>query len=337
MKLVIDGDIIAYRASALAQDTSIEVKHIPTNKIKVFKNRTEFYGNHVKKNGGFLAEVNADREKPFELSEFEIVDKLEPKPVEFALQIAKSSMEGLLERLDVSKNFYGYLGKDCTYRLDLSTLLEYKGNRKGNKPYHLDAVKQYMADRWKFKIVSDKEADDYCTTDAYTGYKAYRKSQNRKDMVIQVSYDKDACGTEGWLFNPDAQSEPKLVEGYGYLYKDEKEIRGYGRIFKLFQIAYGDSVDNYKANCFSEQKWGKVSAYDKLKGTTTDKEGWEVLIDIYKHLYPEPKKVTGWRGDELEIDWLYVLQENTNMAHMQRWDGDMLNVEEVLKALKVNY
>jgi len=62
-----------------------------------------------------------------------------------------------------------------------------------------------------------------------------------------------------------------------------------------------------------------------------------VCLDVFKYLYPEPKMITGWRGDEFEIDSMYVFQEMVNMAHLHRWADDYLNVKDILNKLEINY
>ena len=123
---------------------------------------------------------------------------------------------------------------------------------------------------------------------------------------------------------------------FGHLFLDSKgKVRGEGRIHLYFQMASEDDTDNYKANCFSDVKWGAKSAYKALVDCTSDKEAWQVLVETFKKLYPEPKVVKGWRGDEFEIDWKYVLNEQFQMARMLRFDGDNIHVDEVLTKMGV--
>jgi hypothetical protein len=57
---------------------------------------------------------------------------------------------------------------------------------------------------------------------------------------------------------------------------------------------------------------------------------------MYQKWYPLPTIIDGWRGDKFEIDWLYVLQEITDMAHMIRFDGDRLVVKDVLDKMGID-
>ena len=89
----------------------------------------------------------------------------------------------------------------------------------------------------------------------------------------------------------------------------------------------GDASDNYKANCFSDTKWGDMSAYKALVDCETDEEALLAVIDVFKNLYPEPKVITGWRGNEILIDWYYVANEMFQMARMMRWVGDVMTFD----------
>ena len=59
------------------------------------------------------------------------------------------------------------------------------------------------------------------------------------------------------------------------------------------------------------------------------------MLEHFKYLYPSPKVITNWKGDTFEIDYLYVMQEMFNMAHLHRWEDDFVNVEDVVKNLGV--
>ncbi|MNR21142.1 hypothetical protein D3C85_1380260 [compost metagenome] len=52
-------------------------------------------------------------------------------------------------------------------------------------------------------------------------------------------------------------------------------------------------------------------------------------------LYPEPKKVVGWRGNEIEISWEYVMNEMWDMARMHRFENDFVVGTEVLKKMEI--
>lgn len=326
MKAVIDLDFVKYAIASIGEDRTITVTHTPSGKQKQFKTRTEFYGHHAKKSGGWLGEVNKGRiEKelpPFAVDEFTIEDKQTvSEPIENILYSAKQMVESSLAESKAT-DYVAYSGKGDSFRVELSTLLKYKGNREHmKKPLQLDEVTHYLNRKFNAKIVTGLEVDDQCVIDTY----------NDPNSFI-LGIDKDYYGAGTRFFNANRPEEGIVdCSGFGYLREDGKKIRGTGRMFKYFQILSQDDSDNYAANCMSDKKWADKSAYKALKDCSNDQEAFVALKESFQLLYPEPKIVTGWRGNEIEIDWLYVLQECWNMAHMKRFENDNVDVKSVLK------
>lgn len=326
MKAIIDLDFVKYAIASVGEDRTINVTHVPTGKQKEFKTRTEFYGHHAKKAGGWLGEVNKGRiEKglpPFAVNEFTIEDKQTvSEPIENILHSAKLMVDSALSESKAT-SFVAYSGKGDSFRVELSTLLKYKGNRdQFKKPLQLEEVTNYLNRKYNAKIITNIEVDDQCVIDTY----------NDPDSFI-LGIDKDYYGAGTRFFNANRPEEGVVdCSGFGSLREDGKKIRGTGRMFKYFQILSQDDSDHYAANCMSDKKWADKSAYKALKDCQNDREAFVALKESFQLLYPEPKIVTGWRGDEIEIDWLYVLQECWNMAHMLRWENDRVDVKSVLK------
>lgn len=317
---VLDLDGFKYSCASVGEKRTIAVSHKPSGRVKEFSNRTEFWGHHLKKEGGWLGEVNKSRDSPFSVDEFEIEDIQTPEPIENALHTAKQQVDGVLQRLG-TKKYKGFIGKGDSFRLGASTLLEYKGNRKGMlRPLHLDEVTDYLTKKYKAEVVTSIEADDRVVMESHG-----------KDNHVIVGVDKDYYGTSANFFNYQRPEEGVIdCTGFGRLYRDGKKIRGIGRLHLYWQMCSQDEADNYKASCFSDVKWGEVSAYNALKDCTNDKESWTVMRDIFQLLYPEPKVVKGWRGDDILIDWKYVLSEMFVMARMLRWEGDNLKAGDIL-------
>ena len=361
-RLCFDFDFLIFAAVSIAEERFITATHIPTGRVMEFKTKTEMYGHWKKKEGGWIAAENLKNGNDFwKVEDFEIIEGQRPKPFkvkgvdefgepdeskdyfispfEGAKNVLNTKIKSICKKLGTTE-YYGYTGKGKTFREDIATLIPYKGNREGMmRPLLLDAMKDYVINRHNAILAERLEADDLCCIDTLRAYNKWKESGDNKDKVILVGIDKDAKGTSGWHFNPEKDSEPKLIEGFGNLWLDNKgEVDGGGRAFLYYQIASGDLVDNFYANVFSEKKWASKSAYDMLKDCKTDKEAFQALVDTYKILYPEPKTVVLWRGDEKEIDWLYCLEENFNLAKMLRSvDEKPTIVKDVLDKLGVNY
>lgn len=313
---IIDLDYVKYTCAAVGEKRTIIVTHKASGNTKEFSNRTAFYGRDKK--SGWLGERNASRTSPFSIDEFEIEDVQTPEPVENALYTAKNTIERAIA-LSGCKSYVGYLGQGDSFRREQSTILEYKGNRKELiKPIHLDALTDYLIGRWKAKVVTGLEADDWCVIDCH----------DNDNILIGVDKDYYGCNVnylnmgEGVITNCKDFGELRI--------NDKNKVKGFGRQFFYFQVASGDSIDNYKANSASKMKWGEKSAYDMLCNATQDSEAIEALVKIYKKLYPEPYEVEGWRGADIEVDWLYMLTENWNLARMFTTPNDKFYTQEEL-------
>lgn len=323
----LDIDAIKYKIAFAGQKSSIKAIHKQSGDEYTFKTRTDFWG-RGKNIGGWLANDNLLRESPRQKEEFDIEDVVVPEVIDNVLYSAKHKVSEIISQSGVS-DWKGYIGKGDSFRVEYSTLLKYKSGRNPVKPYHFDAVTNYLETKYRdrVEIVRGLEPDD----------RVCMECTNKPNNIALIA-EKDYYGCELRLFNFDKQ-EQGIVDcrGLGNLYRDDKgEVRGKGRLWKYFQACSSDKIDTYASNCFSDKPWGSVSAYEKLKDCKDDKEAWQTMYDIFKYLYPEPKKVIGWRGDEIEIDAMYVFNEVFNLAHLWRKENDFINVKNVLDKLGVN-
>lgn len=319
---VIDIDFIKYSAAGVGEKRSIIAIHKQSGREHPFANRTEFWGRGKNKDGGWLGELNKKRDIPFTSEEFEILDVQTPEPIENVLHTAKSMFESGIKAIDADK-YVSFIGKGDSFRVERSTLLKYKGQRAELlKPLYLDDVSEYLRNKYKPVECTFLEADDACVIEAY----------GKKDHIV-LAVDKDMMGCPIMLYNPNhPEWGIQNCNQFGSLWRDDKgKVRGIGRMFFYFQMCSQDMSDNYAANCFSDLKWGDVSAYNVLKDCKTDKEAFTEIEGIFKLLYPEPKSIVGWRGDEFEIDWEYVASEIWEMARMRRWENDMITFSEARK------
>lgn len=336
----VDLDAFKYSCAAVGEERSILVVHKETGWEKEFKTRTEFWGHHKKKAGGWLARLNEKRlekgKEPSKPEDFEIFDrqKIKDEPIANIFHTVKKSVESAVKASGADRAEF-YIGKGDSFRVEQSTLLKYKGNRENmTKPLLLDDVVEYMIRKFDAHIVHNYEVDDVVTMNTY-----------RKKGHFIICEDKDmwGCGGDTFNFNKPERGIVK-TDCFGKLWieekvhkkgQTEKSVHGYGRMFKIFQACSADDSDNYRANCVSHVPWGEISAYNALAQCRNDRELFEAAIGVFKKLYPEPKIVTGWRGDEISINWLYVMQECFNMCHLLRWEGDTVNLVEVFDRLKI--
>lgn len=330
----LDLDAFKYALASVGEQRSILVVNKNNGWEREFKTRTEFWGHHKKKAGGYLAQVNAKKiskgQDPALPEDFEIIDqqKLKDEPISHILNSVKQSIDSAVKASGADRVVY-YLGEGESFRVGKSTILEYKGNRPSQKPLLFDDVVEYMKKKYRPEIITSIENDDAINIAAYG-----------KPDHFCIALDKDAYGAGSKLFNFTLPKEGVVVtDGFGKLWVEgegtKKKVRGFGRMFKLWQCTSNDDSDNYRANCASDIDWAGMSAFHALKDCRNDKELFTAAYGVFKHLYPEPKTITGWRGDEIEIDALYVFQECFNMCHMLRWEGDEVDIKDTLTKLRI--
>jgi len=326
-RIVLDADFVKFEAASLAEERSIVVTHKKSGNQKEFATRTEFWGDWRKKEGGWLAEQNKSRLSPLLPEEFDVEDKQVIKSMCVAKQVVRSRIDSICAKAGTD-DYYGYVSKGVSFREGISTVLQYKGNRTGLiRPLLLDEVSEYLIKRHNCTYQEYWEVDDKVIMDWYAD----------KSLIV-IMVDKDAMGCEVNLLNPDTMDEPMEIRGLGGLWIDgNKQVKGYGRKWLYQQVLSSDSADNYAANSATDMKWGPKSAYNLLAPCQTDAECFKAMLQGYRKLYPEKKSIVGWKGDTIEIDALYMLNENFQLARMRRFEGDEFHVKDVLTKLKIGF
>jgi len=324
---VIDGDLLAYRCAAANEKRTVVAVHNETLRAFVFNTATSF------------KEWAED-----EASNYTLTPKQEAGPIEHTLAGIKRGIESILTKAKCDKYHIVISGKN-NFRLDLPLPTRYKDSRKDSaKPLQLQQCKDYLVDFHAAEIADGVEADDILTGYMYQGYKD-------KEYIVQASIDKDATHGPGWLLNWTTMDEPEFIEGYGSLeciLKDtgvkkangeptySKTIKGKGRAFLWFQLLYGDPVDCYKPCEIAKGKLGEVGAYDILCKATNDKEALEAVVAKYKAWYPSPVTYKCWKGEKHTKTWLEIMQMYADCAFMRRWEGDRLNIANILNRLGID-
>lgn len=331
-RLVFDYDNIIYKVGFVTEERWVDVKHIPSGRVKRFKNQTEFIGRKKTEIGGWLGAVNEERAKDglklFTRDEFEWTTIRTPGKLEHVLFTAKAMINNIVRDLNADE-YMGFIGKGDSFRVERSTLTKYKGDRDpAERPILKDEISEYIHKHHNAEVVTHLEADDWCII------------EGKEPGRIVVAIDKDAYGFPVQVYNPD-KPEMGIVNGncFGELQVIErgsgknksKDVKGFGRKWFYYQVAYGDDVDCYRSNAASSKEFGPMGAFDMLNHATNDAEAMKALVDIYKHLYPEPVNFTGWRGDEIVVDWRYALSEIWDMARMWRSEDDDVKAETVFR------
>lgn len=311
---VIDGDLLAFKSAAANETRSIEALHNPTGRTKVFKHRTEF-------------KETIDLEK-FPLDTFTITDKQEAADLSYALHTVKKMIEGIC-KVCKTDQYEIYLSGSDNFRDKLPLPSKYKGGREGlMRPLQLPEVKDYLINIHKAEVVTG-EADDKISIRQYDGVKS-------KTKIIGCSTDKDSLGTDGWIYNWDTMEKPMLVKGLGELHIDDKgKVRGQGSKWKYLQWIVGDMIDGLNPCELAKVKFGEKGGYKALVDLQTDKECWQAVHDLYLKWYPESVEYIDQNGVKCCADYLDIAQVYWDSIHMLRWEGDKVNIRDVMRRMGV--
>lgn len=326
MIAVCDTDLFKYECAAAGETRSVLVEH-SSGFIKEYKSRTEFHGRSKLKDGGELAKINKDKETPFLHDEFIYTDIRIAEPLDRVLDSTKNTIDSAV-RLSGAVSAKHFVGIGDSFRLDRSTLIRYKGERSTLvKPIHLDAVTDFIIKHYGAEVISGIEVDDKVVMESF-----------RKPDHFVLCVDKDARSQPVKVFDLGNASDGIMdCSEFGELYVCTKgktpKVRGRGYLHLYYQMLAGDSVDNIKPNCFSDVKLASMGAYNLLKDCKDHKDAWTVIRDTYQRMYPEEKVVIGWRGEEITIDWKYVLNEVFDLVRMVRWDGDVVVATDVMEKI----
>jgi hypothetical protein len=118
------------------------------------------------------------------------------EPVEYALATVKSSINGVLDKLQPS-GWQLYLTGKGNFRDTLGTIQVYKGNRDpANRPFYYQEIKDYLITHQDAFLVNGQEADDAVGIEQW-------KHKDRSTCI--VGQDKDLDGVPGWHYNPVKQ------------------------------------------------------------------------------------------------------------------------------------
>lgn len=316
--VVIDGDLIGYKVSAACEKRSIIVTHKQSGRTKEWNTRTEFKD--------WLAVSDK-----WQIEDFDIEDKQTPEPIEFCLNTVKQMVNNIRKMSGCTEIKLVVQGTG-NFRDDLLLPTKYKSSRSGNiRPLLLGEVKEYIIRKYKAELAHGLESDDILSMYAYEGFRSKKK-------IVQATVDKDAKMCSGWLLNWDKMTEPKFISGLGTLFIDGKgKLDGCGRKWLMYQASVGDPSDCYKPTELTKYKYGEKSALKDFGELQTDKECWECLATLYRMWYPEQFTYTAWNGQQVEADYLHMMQLYIDAAHMRRFKEDKLNVKEILGKLGVQY
>lgn len=309
MKLIIDADPIVYRAGFSAETHSY---HLVFEDVDGNVHEVYFYP-HEDKKGKWVTAGEQMKEWVEDNPEFNILQKdleVTPEPVEHALNIVRQEVEGIIAAVarkfnvrpqDLSISII--LSGPGNFREKIAKQKPYKGNRKeGAKPYHYQAIRDYLTGRWDARVVHGREADDECSILAWQCW-----NDDKPFCVATIDKDLDQ------------------IPGHHYDYRQKVFYNvSQWNAEKAFwvQVLAGDATDNipgcYKIGMEKAEKIiDKVIENPDDMVWPTPQEFWDVVLDEYV-------KSTDRKG--CPYTWLQardVAIETARLVYMQRREREL--------------
>lgn len=279
MRALIDADVVLYSSGFAAQKKFYIVN-----------------GNIHNSKADAKAECD-DSGQPYSV----IAEGYEVEELSHALHNAKSLIERCFKETGAT-DYTLYLTGDTNFRDDLVTY--YKENRADSpKPYHYDAIKDYLINKWGAVVVEGQEADDKMAQEQWKDFIASPKDMDCETVICTI--DKDLDMVPGWHYNwrKDVLYWQDMAPALLFFYT---------------QLLTGDRVDNIqgvpgigpkKAEAILEGCETEIALYMRVLN--------EYHLAIKKYKIEVPKLFSGTDFDYA----VEILQENADLLWMRRVEG----------------
>ncbi len=280
-----------------------------------------------------------------ELSGFKVKKFVKPDPVQFALHTIKEQIGHILESTKAD-DFNLYLTGEGNYREQVATFLPYKGNRMlkqeieahiaageytyyfegrklagTTKPYHYDAIREYLIDYWDAEVIGGMEADDMLAIKQSEAYhntcitpdvdiKKYLRSNGH----IVASIDKDLMQVPGWYFDFRTEDQRKAgVPDWYYVTEEEADLNLWA------QVASGDMTDcifGIAGISFDGAKKKLKDVKNKEKEVESMYQAWFKKMDEADKLKPMERYLID------NYDWETYMDEVYQLIRLKRFDDE---------------
>ena len=273
MKMLIDGDVIAYRCGFAGEKTKydyyrpedVEEREGPDGeKLYDLSGDPVHTADNAKEGKEWVKMQVEDGDESAEA--LVRLPRKEIEPVGHVLHSVKRVMEAIKERMGPGE-MHVYFSCPTPDNWRTTFYPEYKANRPDRKPFWSDEIKAYLQDG-PWNVVRDPhfEADDLIAM------AAYEATEQGEDWVI-VSIDKDFYQIPG--------------KHYDWVKEELMEIdEDRARQLHAIQCLMGDNVDNIKGI----PGWGEVAAWNHLQEV---QEGSfdEIVLEGYRTAVDKQKKI----------------------------------------------
>ena len=253
MIALIDADIIVYWASNHCQTNYYDVVDKDNESIKEYDSKRHALDGLEDINALWQTQAIEGEESHYRVIQGKIV--LEPwaECVEFINDFIESVVNK-----SKSTEYELHLSGHTNFRKEIAVTKPYKGNRKGEKPFYYQKVRDYLTEVMGAKISVDEEADDTL---------GIAQSKDIDNTII-CTIDKDL-----WI-----------VPGAKYDFKREElsYVTEYDGIRHFqYQMLAGDQVDNIQG----VPKIGPVKAKKILSDNEDIDDAWNIIRDLYMSSY----------------------------------------------------
>lgn len=207
MKLLIDGDVLAYRAGYATEKTHYLVGGLPSD--------------HGICMGLVWDNAKAAKEDATRGPNRLTWSRKESQPEADAIEATDAILLDIRNKLDgAPKDLVVVLSGVGNFRHKIATRAEYKGNRSGERPKNYHAIREHLTTHWRAIVTEGEEADDRL---------GILMSQDANSVCCSI--DKDLMQIPGWHYN-FTTSELVLI--------DQRQ----GDLNFYAQVLSGDDVDN---------------------------------------------------------------------------------------------
>lgn len=290
--LIIDADPIVYRSGFAAESVEYDVV--------AEDDEGKLYTQHFSPGEGETAYQKMHRWlDEFNYKTVDALKRIEPEEVSHALMIARQSLDAIIDEVKSPDQIHVLLSGPNNFRDKIATFKEYKGNRDPeHKPYHYQAIRDYLTDHWEAVVVTGHEADDEVAIRAH-------KYRRLGDDYIIASIDKDLLQIPGKHY--DYRLKQQVV-------MSEAEARSV-----LWQQALsGDTTDNIGGACGIGAVKAKKLVEEWTYWEWDDHDFWEELIKVYTL---QANKVTGcyYTAEQAAKAAL----ENMRLVYLQRESNEL--------------
>lgn len=330
MLAVIDIGTLLIHSALAGQESRVVVTNKQTRERFEFKNATEFWGHHKKKEGGVLAQMNSERlaeGKPALLPEdfdVETVVSLVENNGKSSEEIACGRLKSKINSIRTQNwcsDFVICYGIGENFRYAEAHTQPYKSSRP-DKPILLDKVKEFMLHKYKnnLHIVEGVEDDDIVTQYLWRDWVASGKDHS-KLKCVGVYIDKDISQTPCLNYNFDKPELGLVKIG---------SVEAAKNLAK--QLLKGDDCDTIPGLRFLDdclfKKYGLRKAKSGAIGEKTadgvfkDSENiteiFNRVVEAYRLCYGEEmQEFISFRGEKFERNWLDHLNEQFQLLRMR--------------------